>query len=115
MVSSRKVRSEFVSLGRQAGDANTGDAFVTNVQTDDQRGDLLNNTCILKLAAVKRAYAWNFASEGAHFRTCFFIVAADDYIAIDQPVVPQEFRCNIVKRSNDRNAFRRQFRRLLCD
>ncbi len=54
------------AAGGQAGDANSGVAFVADVQADQQRGDLLQDARIFQFAAVEGANAGNFCGQDAH-------------------------------------------------
>ena len=53
-------------------------AFVTNIQADQHRGDLLNHAGVFQLSTVESANSWNFARQFANALSGVFIVAADD-------------------------------------
>src|ERR1700687_1897617 len=75
--------SRLVRAVRQARDPYSAVPFVPDVETDQQRGDLLDNARVLKLAAIDRSHARNLHCEFHRNLRGIRIVAAYDHIAID--------------------------------
>jgi|GEM_PF-4245707 len=55
-----RLRTLAIRFWRQAGDADSGVAFVADVEADQQCGDLLNGASIFQFAAVDSADSGNF-------------------------------------------------------
>src|SRR5580692_1175869 len=75
-----------VRLRRQTGDADSGVAFVANVESDEQRGNLFDDAGVFEFAAVDGADAGDFRGEFAGELRCVGIVAADDDVAVERIV-----------------------------
>src|ERR1700722_19585874 len=103
----------FVGRWRQAGDANSGMAFVPDVQSDQERGDLLKDARVFQFAAIDCAHTRDFYSQVAGDLVGVRIIAADNYVAIDRAIGIQRLRSEILKSGYDRDAFRDKFRGLL--
>src|SRR5437016_14379585 len=68
---------------RQASDADSGSmCLVTQVQTDQQRRDLLHDPGVFEFAAVHRTNTGKFPREFTGDCAGIVVVAADDHIAI---------------------------------
>src|SRR3954464_1197544 len=89
-------------------------AFVSDVESDENGRDLLNNAGILKSSAVESAYTGNFTGQVANAFARVFVIAADDYVTIDWAILLEKVSGQIMKRCNHDHTFRHEFRRLLC-
>src|ERR1700674_1181806 len=87
--------------------------FVPDVETDQQRRDLLDNARVLKLATINRSHARDLRREFHRNLRGIGIIAAYDDVAIHIFIAVEHVRRNVVERRRDRNALRNQFRRLL--
>ena len=81
-----------IRFRRQAGDADSGVAFVADVEADEQGGDLLEGAGVFQFAAVERAHSGDFGGERARELSGGGIVAADDDVAVDGVVSVQEYK-----------------------
>src|SRR5438105_5206345 len=99
----------------QARDSYSAVAFVPDVETDQQRGDLLDNARILQLPAINRSHARDLHREFHRDLRGIRIIAAHDHVAIDVfVIVAVELFCrNVLERGRDRNALRNKLSRLL--
>src|SRR5215831_5511345 len=88
-------------------------SLVANVESDEKRGDVLNNAGILELAAVDRADTRNFGSEIAHRLSSGRIFAAHDHVALHRAVAVHHVGGTVLKGSHNGHAFGDQFRGLL--
>src|ERR1700688_2803544 len=89
-------------------------ALVTDVQPNEHGRDLLDDAGILQLSAVEGANSRNFARQFADALSTFFIIAANDHIAINRTTLLQKVRGQIVKRRNYCDPFGNKFSSLLC-
>ncbi len=80
-----------VRFCRQACNTNSGVAFVSDVEPNQERGDLLQDARGLQLAAVNRTYARNLRSQSSYFLGGVGVVAADDHVAVDRSIGIQKF------------------------
>src|ERR1700694_5640781 len=87
--------------------------FVPDVETDQQRGDLLDDARILKLPAINRAHARDLRCEFHRYLCGIWIIAAHDDVAIDIVIAVEHFRRNVLECGDDRNALRAKLSRLL--
>src|SRR2546430_2548817 len=88
-------------------------AFVADVKTDQDRGDLLNNTGILKPSAIQSTHSGNFSRQLANTLSRGFVIAAYDHVTIDWAVLLEKVSGQVMKRGYHYYAFRNKFRRLL--
>src|SRR5208337_2907573 len=86
-----------VGLRRQAGDADSGVAFVADVQSDEQGGDLLDDAGIFQSPAVQGTNTGNLGGQVAGELSRVRIVTADDDVAIERQVSPKQLCGKIVK------------------
>ena len=77
---------DVVCCRRQAGYANTGVAFVPDVQADQQRCNLLQDASVLQFAAVEGANAGNLCGQVSHDLAGIRVIAANDHITVDRAV-----------------------------
>src|SRR5712692_3172275 len=98
---------------RQTGDANSGVALVPDVQSDQERSDLLQDARAFQFAAIDGAHARNSCGQRSHGLTGAGIIAADDYVAVHRAVRIQQFGGDILERGHDRYALGNQFHGLL--
>src|SRR3954470_12408820 len=89
-------------------------AFVSDVESDENGRDLLNNAGILKSSAVQSANSGNFARQFANPLSSVLVIAADDYVTIDWAILLEKVSGQIMKRCDHDHTFRHEFRRLLC-
>src|ERR1700694_547373 len=82
--------------------------LVPDVETDQQRGDLLDNARVLELAAINRSHARDLRREFHRNQRCIGIIAAYDHIAIDIFIAVEHVRRHVLERGRDRNALRHQ-------
>src|SRR5438093_9311027 len=68
---------------------------------------------VFELAAVKCPDAGNLACQSAHPLCGFFVVAADNNVAINWAISEQHLRGSIVKGGHHRDPIRHEFCRLL--
>src|ERR1700674_5120809 len=89
--------------------------FVPDVETDQQRRDLLDNARVLKLATINRSHARDLRREfHRNLRGIGIIAAYDDVAIYVVVIVGVELFCrNVLERGRDGNALRNQLRRLL--
>src|ERR1700730_11346249 len=108
-------RACLVPASGQACDPYSAVPFMPDVKTDQQRGDLLDDTRILELAAINRSHARNLRREFHRNLRGIGIIAAYDHIAVHVPaiVAVEHVRRNVVKRGGDGTAFRNKLCRLL--
>src|SRR5580704_564496 len=71
----------FVCRRRQTGDANSGVAFVADVEADQQSCDLFYDARILQFAAVEGANPRNLFGQVANDLGSIRIITADNHIA----------------------------------
>src|SRR5216683_4142272 len=90
-------------------------SFVSDVESNQKRGDLFQDARRFQLAAVNRAYAGNLGSQSPYFVGGVGVVAADDDIAVDRSVGIQQFGGGIVERGHHRHSLGNQFGGLLRD
>src|SRR6185369_1729965 len=98
----------------QAGNANAGVALVTNIEADQQRGDLFQDARVLQLSAINGAHARNFCRQRSYCHGRVGVVAADYDVAVDGSVSVQYICRRIVERGYHRHARRHEFGGLLC-
>ena len=102
-----------VRLCRQAGDANSGVAFVSDVEADQERGDLLEMRAFSSLPPSMARTPGILAARVAHFLSGIGIVAADDHVAVDWRIRIQQFSGDVVKCGDHRDSFGNEFGGLL--
>src|SRR6266403_5022877 len=92
-------RACFVRSVWQARDPSSAVAFVPDVETDQQRGDLLDNARILKLPAINRSHIRDLRREFHRDLRGIRIIAAHDHVAIDVFVLVavENVRRNVVE------------------
>src|ERR1700674_5330549 len=101
-----RSRPHLVRAIGQARDPNSTVAFVPDVETDQQRGDLLDDARVLKLAAINRSHAHNLRRE-FHRNLCGIrIIAAHDDVAINILIAVEYICRNVLERGRDRNTLR---------
>jgi hypothetical protein len=61
-------------------------AFVSDIQADEERGDLLHDARVLESAPVDSSDAGNLCCEFARELRCVGIIAADDDVAVERRV-----------------------------
>src|ERR1700682_739140 len=84
--------------------------FVPDVETDQQRGDLLDDARILQLPAINRSHARDLHREFYRNLRGIWIITAYDDVAIDIFIAVEHIRRNVLERGDDRNALRNEFR-----
>ncbi len=102
-----------VSVRWQAGDADSGVAFVAEVHADEQGGDLLNDACVFEFAAVDAADAGNLCRQFAGELPSIGIVAADDDVAVQRSVGAEQFGGNVVEGGDHAHSIGHEFGGLL--
>src|SRR6266853_5120089 len=92
-------RSDLVCGVWQARDPYSAVAFVPDVETDQQRGELLDNARILKLPAINRSHIRDLRREFHRDLRGIRIIAAHDHVAIDVFVLVavENVRRNVVE------------------
>src|SRR5438270_14046245 len=88
-------------------------AFVADIKTDQDRGDLLNDASILQLSSIKSTHPWNFSSQLANPLSRGFVIAAYDHVTIDWAVLLEKVSGQVMKGGYHDYALRNKFRRLL--
>src|SRR5256885_1380650 len=88
-------------------------ALVSDIEADQDCGDLLNDAGILQLSSVKRAHPGNFSRQLANTLSRGFVIAAYDHVTIDWAVLLEKVSGQVMKRGYHYYAFRNKFRRLL--
>src|SRR5215468_3535876 len=96
-VSPRVLLRGAVHRRRQARDPNPAMPLVANVESDEQRGDLLDDPGVFQFAAIDRAYARNLGGEIAYRLRGARIIAADDHVALDRAVAVQNVGRTVLK------------------
>src|ERR1700722_9394729 len=102
-----------IRLRREACDANSGVAFVADIEADEQGGDLLDNARIFQFAAVDGADAGNFCGEIAGELSGVGIVATDNDVAVERIVSVEQFGGDVVKCGDHAHTFGDKFGGLL--
>jgi len=80
---------------------------------DEQCGDLLDDACVFKFAAVDAAYAGNFCREFAGELRGVGIVAANNDVAVERGIGAEQVGGNIVEGSDHAYAIGNEFGGLL--
>jgi hypothetical protein len=88
-------------------------ALVTDIQPDQQGGDLLNDAGIFQFSAINATHARNLGGEIAGQSARVGIVAADNHVAIERRFSVQEIGGKIVKGRNHTHLFGYEFGGLL--
>src|SRR6202795_632931 len=101
-----RSRPHLVRAIWQPGDPNSAVAFVPDVETDQQRGDLLDDARILQLATINRSHARDLRREFHRNLRGIGIIAAYDDVAIDIFIAVEHIRRNVLERGRDRNTLR---------
>src|SRR5438477_1796789 len=99
-----RVQLRFVRLVWQTRDTNSAVALVTNVQANQQRGNLFENARVFELATVDGTYAGNFCGQPAHGLDRLSMVAADDHIAFYWSIAIQKISGNVLEGSDYGNV-----------
>src|SRR6266704_5963431 len=86
-----------IRLTWQAGDANSAVALMADVQSDEQRGNLLENARVFQLAAINGTHAGNLRSKHTHGLSRIRIIAANDHIAFYGAIAIQKVSGNILE------------------
>src|ERR1700704_5621392 len=108
-------RSDLVCGVWQTRDPYSAVAFVPDVETDQQRCDLLDDAGVLEFAAIDRSHARDLRRELHRNLRGIRIIAAYDHVAIDIFIIVavEYVRRNVVECRDDRNALRDKLSRLL--
>src|ERR1700722_1954842 len=102
-----------VSAGWQAGDADSGVAFVAEVHADEQSGNLLDDAGVFEFAAVDTADPGNFCCQFAGKLRGVGIVTADYDVAVERRVSAEHLGGNIVECRDHTYTVRNKFCGLL--
>src|ERR1700686_4545283 len=78
--------------------------FVPDVEADQQRCDLLDDACVLQLAAINRSYARDLRREFHRSLRGIRIIAAYDHVAIDIFIAVKHVCRDVVECRRDGNA-----------
>ncbi len=73
-------------------------AFESNVEPNQQGGDLLQDARIFQLAAVDGAHAGDFRGQRSHRLQGGRVITADDHVAVDDRITIQHVRGGVVER-----------------
>ena len=111
----RAVAGEALTIcrRRQAGDADSGVAFVADVHADEQRGDLLDDAGVFEWTAIDGADAGNLCCQFAGELRGVGIVAADDDVAVERSVAVEQFSGYVVEGGDEAHSFGHEFGSLL--
>src|SRR6267378_6467996 len=71
--------------------------FVPDVETDQERGDLLDNARTLELAAINRSHARDLRREFHRYLCGIRIIAAHDDVATDIFIAVEHVRRNVLE------------------
>src|SRR5262249_7740037 len=100
---------------RKACDSQTGGVrFVVHVDGDKQCRQMLQDACVLQLAAMNRAHSGDLACQFARDLKGPGIVAAHDHVAIHASISGEQVSGDVLKSCRHRHVLWHQLRRLLC-
>ena len=86
--------------------------LMADVESDQQRGDLLHDACILEFAAIERAHR-NLCRQFADRLGRILVVAAHDHVTFDRAVAVHHIGRAILKCGDHGHAFGNEFCGLL--
>src|ERR1035438_10139145 len=89
-----------VGAGRQAGDADSGAACVADIHADEQGGDLFDDACVFKLAAVDGAHPGDFGRQFAGELHGIGVVTAHHDVAVEWRVGADQVGGNVMEGSD---------------
>ena len=88
-------------------------AFVADVKSDENGGDLLNDAGVLQLSSVEGANSRNFSRQFANALSGVLIIAADDDVTIDRALLFEKVSGQIMKCRHYHHSLGYNFRSLL--
>src|SRR5713226_5088939 len=87
--------------------------LVSSIQSNQQSREGFDDARIFQFSAIQRPGAGNFCGEFARNLSRSFVVAAHKDVAIDWPILAEQFRAHIVKGRSDRYRCGHKFASLL--
>ena len=82
----RSILSLLIRFRWKSGDADSGMAFMSYIEADEERRDLLDDAGVLEFASVDGTHARNLRREFARQLSGVGIIAADYDVAVERRV-----------------------------